>query len=184
MKYKGALLDLVKNMKPHAELEKSKIRMLVQNIKHIASFIGCVQASYVRLFSGLDVVVRTHQISLVGFLTKSKSKNQVWKEIKEYLEQLRHIATREDLELNKQNMQNFIGGPIQVKTMLFMLQNKLDTSFKTMYPYVVEARVHFQLDTITQFGEIITQYQAWHQYVTEKQQVEVIELDFSQTQAS
>lgn len=48
----------------------------------------------------------------------------------------------------------------------------------------MEARVYFQPDTIMQFGDIITQYQAWNQYVTEKRQVGVAELEFPQTQAS
>ena len=81
-------------------------------------------------------------------------------------------------------MQKFIDGPVKVKTMLLMLQNKLDIGSKTMYPNAMEAKVCFQQDIVKQFGYTITQYQYWHQYVTEKQQVEVVELEFSQTPAS
>ena len=47
--------------------------------------------------------------------------NQVQQEIEEYLEKLRQISTKEDLDLNKQNMQNHISGPVQIRTMLLML---------------------------------------------------------------
>lgn len=48
-----------------------------------------------------------------------------------------------------------------------------------MYSDAMEARLYFQHDVVEQFGDTITQYQAWHQYMTKKQQVEVDELDFS-----
>lgn len=48
----------------------------------------------------------------------------------------------------------------------------------------MEARVCFQPNTIMQFGDVIGQYQAWHQYMTEKHQVEFVELEYSKTQAS
>ena len=72
------------------------------------------------------------------------------------------------MDLNAHNMQKYISGPIRVKTMFLMLWNELDTGSKTMYPGALEARVHFRKDIIRQFGDTITQYQAWHQYVTEK----------------
>ena len=65
-----------------------------------------------------------------------------------------------------------------VNTMLHMLQDELDTGSKTIYMDDMEARVYYQKDTVKQFGDIITQYQAWHQYVTVKHQVEVVELVF------
>lgn len=66
-------------------------------------------------------------------------------------------------------MQKFIDGPAKVKTMLLMLHNELDTSSKTVYLYVMEARVHFHKDTVKQFWDTITQYQEWHWYVIKKQ---------------
>ena len=76
------------------------------------------------------------------------------------MEQLRREATRENLELSMHNMQKYIGGPVMVNTMLHRLQNELDTGSKTIYPDAKEARVRYQKDTIKQFGDIITQYQA------------------------
>lgn len=46
----------------------------------------------------------------------------------------------------------------------------------------MEARVRFQSHPIAQFGEVITQYKAWYHYVNEKLQLEVVELEFPQTQ--
>ena len=158
--------------------------MLIQNNKQLSSFIGSIHASYVWLYNCLDVFVTTHQVPSIVSLTKAKPKNQDWKKVEEYLEQPRQNSTREDLELNAQQMHNFIGGWVKVKKMFLMLYNELDTSSKTVYPYSMEARVCFQQDTIKKFGDTITQYQAWHQYVTKKQQVEVVELDLSQTPTS
>ena len=44
--------------------------------------------------------------------------------------------------------------------------------------------VRFEPDIIMQFGDVISQYQVWHQYVIEKHRVEVAKLEFPQTQAS
>lgn len=77
MWHRGAPLDLVKKMKPWVELEELKVRMLIYNNKQLTSFNGSIQASYVGLYSTLDVLVRTHQIPLVDSLTKDKPKNQV-----------------------------------------------------------------------------------------------------------
>ena len=71
-----------------------------------------------------------------------------------------------------------------VNTIFHMLQNELDIGSRTIYPDAMEVRVHYQKDTIKQFGDIITQYQAWHQYVTEKHQVEVVKLVFPQISES
>jgi len=76
MRCKGAPLDLVKKMKPWVGLEKVKVHMLIQNNKQLAPSIGSIQASYVWLFSSLDVLVRTHQIPSVGSLTKAKSRTK------------------------------------------------------------------------------------------------------------
>ena len=47
---------------------------------------------------------------------------------KEYvIQQLAHY-----LELNKEDMQKYISGPIQVREMLLILQNKLETGSKTL----------------------------------------------------
>lgn len=48
----------------------------------------------------------------------------------------------------------------------------------------MEARVNFHPDIAMKFGDIISNYRAWQQYVTEKKQVEVFEVELSQTQAS
>lgn len=100
------------------------------------------------------------------------------------MDQQRHNYSGEDLEINKYNMQNFIDGPIEIRTIFIMLQNELNTSSKTVYPDSMEARVCSHLVSIMQFWDIITQYQAWHLDVTKRQHVEVVELYFTQNQAS
>jgi len=68
--------------------------------------------------------------------------------------------------------------------MLLMLTKGVETGSNSLYLDAMEARVRFHPDTITQFGDVIAQYQAWHQYVTMKHQVEFDDLEFSETQAS
>ena len=55
-------------------------------------------------------------------------------------------------------------------------------SSKSVYSDAMEARVCLHPNTIVLFGDIITQYNTWHCYVTEKHQVEVVEIEFPQTQ--
>lgn len=80
--------------------------MLIQNRKHLASFIGNIQDLYAQLCNRLYLLVKSQGIPLVGSLIEAKPRNQVRKEIEEHLEQLRQISTKEDLELNIHNMQN------------------------------------------------------------------------------
>ena len=62
MRYKGAPPKLVNKMKPHIEPEKEKVWMLIQNYEQLTPFISGIQASYVRLYNNLDVMVRKHMI--------------------------------------------------------------------------------------------------------------------------
>ena len=84
--FKGAMLELLKKMKPQEDLEKAKVRMLIHNKKKFASFIGITKAWHVWLYSSLDVLVKTHQIPSINSLTKVKPKNQVRWEVQECLE--------------------------------------------------------------------------------------------------
>jgi len=67
--------------------------------------------------------------------------------------------------------------------MLLMLKKETQTSSKLVYLVAMEVRVYFHPEIITQFGDVITQYKAWHHYVTEKNQVEVDEFKFPQSQS-
>lgn len=100
------------------------------------------------------------------------------------MEQLRQIATKEDLEANRQNIHKYIDGHVQVQTIFIMLQKEIETSSKYLYLDAMEARVWFHPDTITWFRDVIAKYKAWHHYVIDKHQVEVVELEFPQTQLS
>lgn len=80
-------------------------------------------------------------------------------------------------------MKNYIGGPIQINTMFLLLKKETQNGSKSVYPDFMESRVHFHLNPITQFGEFITQYKAFHLNVTENLQVELVEMEFTQTQA-
>ena len=52
------------------------------------------------------------------------------------------------MELSAQNIKNYIGGPVKVNTMLYMLQDELDRGFITIYLEAMEARVRFDKDAI------------------------------------
>jgi len=63
--------------------------MLIKSYEQLAPFIEIIQASYVRLYNSLDVIVRKHMIQSISSLTNAKPKNQVQLEIDDYMEQLR-----------------------------------------------------------------------------------------------
>lgn len=148
MRHKGELLSFLEKMKPQVELEKARVQIQIQNNKKLDSLISSIHASYVRLYNNLDFMVKIHKIPSIGSLTESKRRHQFRQEIEEYLEQLQHIATKEGLEMNRQNMQNYIVGPIQIRTMLLLLQRDVKTGSKLLYLDSMEARVRFQPDTI------------------------------------
>lgn len=50
----------------------------------------------------------------------------------------------------------------------------------TIYLEAMEARVCFEKDVIRQYGDTITQYQAWYQFVIEDHRGEVTKLVFPQ----
>lgn len=80
-------------------------------------------------------------------------------------------------------MHTYIGGPVQINMMFLLLKKETQIGSKSVYLDAMEARVFFQPDTIIQFGDVIMQYKAWNRYVTEKHQVEFVELELPQTQA-
>lgn len=158
--------------------------MLIHNYDQLAPFVNSIQASYAWLYKSLDVMVRMDRTPSIDSLIEAKHKNQVRIEIQRYMEKLRQEATRDDLGLSAHNMKKCIGCHVMVNTMMHMLQDELDTSSRTIYPEFMEARVNYQKDTIKYFEDVITHYQSWNQYVTEKSQVEVVELVFPQTSQS
>lgn len=93
-------------------------------------------------------MVRMHKISSIGSLTVDREKNQVSLEINRYMKHLNWEATNDDLEVSTEKMQKYISGPVIVKTMLRMLQDELEKGSQIIYPQAMEARVHFQKDTI------------------------------------
>lgn len=111
-------------------------------------------------------MVKSHKIASVGTRTEAKCKNHVRWEVEEYLEWYIQVDTKEDLEVKRKNMQNYIGGPFQINTMMLLVKKEIQTSSKLVYLNSMEARVWFQHNPIAQFGEVIAQYKYWHHHVT------------------
>lgn len=132
MQYKGALSLLGTKTRQQAELEKSQVWMIIQSNKQLASFIANVQASYARLYNNVDFMEKSHKSPLVGSLTEVRCRNQVRQEVEEYLDQLRKSATKEDLEVNKSNMQKRIGGPVKINMMLLLLKKEIQAWSKSI----------------------------------------------------
>lgn len=84
----------------------------------------------------------------------------VRKEVSAYLDHLKWIYTKEDLEISRHTMQKYIGGPAKINTMLFLLKKETHTGSKNVYPDAMEARVHYNPNLIGKFEETITQYKA------------------------
>jgi len=93
----------------------------------------------------------THKIPSIGSFTEVKCKHQVRVQIEDYLEKLRQVATKKGLELNRKNMQNYMGGLFQNRTMLLFLKKEGKIGSKSSYLNSMEARVYFQPNTIMHF---------------------------------
>lgn len=175
IQYKGALLELGKMKMQEVELEKTKVCMLIQNNKQFTSFISNTQASYARFYNSLNFLVKSHEISSFDSLTGIKLRNQVRQKIEEYLEQLRQVAIKEYLEVNRQKMYKYIGGPIQINIMFLLLKKETQTGSKLVIPWRLESASN--LTPLHSLGKSL-QNTNFGSYVTKKHQAEVVELEF------
>ena len=92
--------------------------MIIQSNKQLTSFIANIQVSFVQLYNNMDFMVKSHQIPSFGSITKAKCRNQVRQVVEEYLEWFIQVTTKEDLEVNMNNMHKYIGGPVQINIMM------------------------------------------------------------------
>ena len=106
--------------------------MLIRNYEKVPLLITSIEASYVRLYRSLDVIVRTHKIPLIRTITQAMRKNQVMLEVHGYIKQLMREATSDDLQLSTKIMQKYIGGPATLRRVLHILQDELDRGFRTI----------------------------------------------------
>jgi len=88
-------------------------------------------------------MLKSHKIPLVDTFIEAKGINKVRQEVEEYLDQFRKIATKGDLEVNRHDMQKYVGGPTKINTMLFLLKKETQIGSVTMYLDAMEAIVYF-----------------------------------------
>jgi len=81
-------------------------------------------------------------------------------------------------------MHQYVAGPATLKTMMRMLRDEFDRGTKSVYPDATKAKVRFQQDVIIEHADTITNYQAWHQFVTIDHREDVKELVFPQLSES
>ena len=108
-------------MKPQVELDKARIRMLIQNYEKLPPLIIIIEDSYVWLYKILEVIVRTHRIPSIGTLTQTMRKKQATLQVDQYIEKLMHEANNDDLHLSIENMRKYIDGSTTLRTMLCIL---------------------------------------------------------------
>jgi len=84
------------------------------------------------------------------------------------------ISTKGYLDVNRHDMRKYIDGTVKINTMLLLLKKETQIGSNIVYPDSIEARVHFHPDLIAKFGGIITEYKAWHHYVTKELKIEAI----------
>jgi len=63
-----------------------------------------ILVSYKLLYNSLDSLFQAWKIPSIGSLVETNEKDTVRKETEEYLNQLKQITTKEDLEVNRHNM--------------------------------------------------------------------------------
>lgn len=73
------------------------------------------------MFKSLDVIARTHEIPSIRTLNQAIKKNQILLEFDKYIDKLMREATNDDLQLSRENMQKYIGGPATLRKIFRML---------------------------------------------------------------
>jgi len=122
-KYKDTPTNLSKKTRKEEKLEKVEVKILMHK-KKLNKFVEEIIASYAWLYNGLESLVRTHKIPLVVPFSEEKGKNIIEQEIQEYLDSVKHVTTKQDLEINRNNMQRCIAKPAKVNMKLLLLQNE------------------------------------------------------------
>lgn len=126
----------------------------------------------------MDVIMHMHVIPSIGTPTKEKTKNQVRLELEMYFDELMHITTSTDLEINIDTMHQYLSSLTALKNMMRMLSDELDRGAKSLYPNAMESRVRFQKEVTTEYTDIIKDCQAWHHFITVDHHEDVEELVF------
>lgn len=104
-KYKNAPPELVRKIRQEAKLERVEVRMLVQGNKQLHTYVANTITAYSLLYHFLYSLVRVHKIHSLRSFVETKGRKIVRKEIEEFSSSLRHVATKEDLEITRQNIQ-------------------------------------------------------------------------------
>jgi len=97
---------------------------------------------------------------------ETKQRNFIKQEIEEFLSKLRKVMTKEDLEIIRHNIQQFVVKLAKLNMNLFLLWNIVYNGSKTIYLYALEARFKYKLDLPSNFEDIEMQHKAWYQYIT------------------
>ena len=110
-------------MKPRAVKLKACIWSQIQNYEELPQLITSFRASHARVFRSMDVFVCAHEIPSIGTLTEVKTKAQVWLEIDSYFDELMRIATKKDLVISADTMNQYVFHLASLKTMMHMLSD-------------------------------------------------------------
>ena len=81
----------------------------------------------------MDVIAHMQAIPSIGTITEAKSKKQVQLELDMYFDELMHIATGTNLEINANTMRQYVASPFSLKNIMHTLSDKLDRGAKSMY---------------------------------------------------
>ena len=74
--------------------------MFIQGNKQRNTFVDSILNVYAFLYKILDSLVQAHTIPSIGPFAETKGRNVVRQEIEEYLNQLKQVRIKEELEVN------------------------------------------------------------------------------------
>lgn len=110
IRYKGAPFHMPKMMKPSAVNLKACIRSKIGNYEELPQLITSLWVPHARVLRIMNVILHTHVIPSIDTLTKVKTKSEERLKLDMYFDQLICVATRAELEINKDTMHQYVIG--------------------------------------------------------------------------
>lgn len=84
-----------------------------------------VMELYKHLHGPLESLLELHKIPSIGTLGETRTKKEFKQEIQAFLEPIRQDATRDDLEVTKEVITQYVVEPMRLYTKLMTLSNKI-----------------------------------------------------------
>ena len=95
--------------------------MRIQSRDKLAKDVEKVLSTYNHLLSGLDSMIEIHHTHTIRTLGATKGREEVLQEIHAFLDPIQQASNLSDLQVNKENITQYIVEPVRIYTKLATL---------------------------------------------------------------